>query len=270
MAVGIVKTQNYLVPASGNTGAYPISRIFAAATPFDVDFREFQIDGRSFAPTGVIIDNTLGTADFVVVINEFSLRIVCKKGESLHLGYPAPFNQTVRLLGEGQVVCIFVDYPVIPFSSAVGSGGGGGTGGRSTMFHGFSGAAGAAALAADTEKLLPIVSPTIDTDGWNVAGLLTVPAGVQKIRLEMAVLNMTAGSTAPSLIEVRINDVSGALSIPIGGNSAAGIYTAVVFPIVEVAAGDTLNIYGKSIGAASAQMGAIVNVEVLEGAILNS
>lgn len=107
-------TYNYIVPAAGTTHGHLVSREFDA-TPHTVDFRNIQLDGLPFIPSGFFADNTRGTGDLVIVINEIAFQIVIPAGEFAMMQYPAPTNQSVSIVGEGKATVVFVDFPVIPF-----------------------------------------------------------------------------------------------------------------------------------------------------------
>lgn len=118
-------TYNYLVPAAGTTRGYRVTREFKAGEIEYCDFRNMALDGLSFVPTGVLIDNTRGIDDCVVTILEYSWRIVIPAGQFAHMPYPAPYNQTATIEGNApELTVIFVDYPVIPFLQNSNSGGG--------------------------------------------------------------------------------------------------------------------------------------------------
>lgn len=120
---GLSNTVNYLVPAAGTTHAFPIFATFVAGQVSGINFDEKNIDGQRFMPSGVIIDNTLGTQDFVVTITNTGFRIVCPVGRMCQMPYSAPTSQQVNIQGEGPVSLQFVDYPVIPFMSTATGGG---------------------------------------------------------------------------------------------------------------------------------------------------
>lgn len=115
MAQGMQSVTNFLVPATGSTNAYLVSEAFGA-TPYFQDFNNVALDGIPFRPSGVVIDNSQGTGDLVVLINEISYRIICPAGSTLQMPYPAPMNHTANITGSGQpATVLFVDYPVIPY-----------------------------------------------------------------------------------------------------------------------------------------------------------
>jgi len=114
MAEGIQSVTNFLVPATGSTNAFMIEQTFSA-TPYFQNFNNVELNGIPFRPSGVIIDNTSGTGDLTVLINELSFAITCPAGLSIQMPYPAPVNHSVNITGLGEATVVFVDYPVVPF-----------------------------------------------------------------------------------------------------------------------------------------------------------
>lgn len=111
----LTPVNNYLVPAVGGVSGYPIRQVFSAV-PLEVDFRFIELDGESFTPSGVFIDNSQGTGDLVITIRGIlGYSIVCPAGARLQTQYPAPMNQQVSITGQGQADITFVNFPVIPF-----------------------------------------------------------------------------------------------------------------------------------------------------------
>lgn len=118
-------TYNYLVPAAGTTRGYRVTKEFVPGQIEVCDFRNMALDGVSFVPSGVLIDNTRGVDNCVVTILEYSWRIVIPAGQFAHMPYPAPYNQTATIEGNApELTVVFVDYPVIPFFQNSNSGGG--------------------------------------------------------------------------------------------------------------------------------------------------
>lgn len=118
---------NYLIPASGAPRCYQFSQTMVAEQNYEVDFRSIALDGKDFRPYGMFIDNTRGAAPLEFLIQGVNFAGFVAAGEFLMTPYPAPMNQVVTLRGAGQVTVLFVDFPVMPFSTAqFGQGGGGG------------------------------------------------------------------------------------------------------------------------------------------------
>lgn len=106
---------NYLVPATGTTHAVPVAGVFSS-TPTMADFRSVEISGQRFVPSGVFIDNSQGAGDLVISVQGMAgYTVVCPAGQRLQTQYPAPLDQIVQITGNGPAVCVFVDFPVIPF-----------------------------------------------------------------------------------------------------------------------------------------------------------
>ncbi len=135
MSDTLMKMVNYLIPATGSTRGYMISRIFDA-TPYPTNFATIELDGVPFRPSGVFIDNSQGASPLIIVINELAYRITCPAGASLQTQFPAPMSMSVSIIGGGQATVNFVDFPVIPFITGVAPGGG--AGGAVTMADGAS------------------------------------------------------------------------------------------------------------------------------------
>lgn len=112
---------NYLVPATGSPNMYAVHETFSAA-PFIVDFSQISLNGLAFRPSGVIIDNTAGTGDLDVLIPQASFNVICKAGATLMMPYPALQNHTASITGLGDATVIFVDFPLMPYSSAQAAG----------------------------------------------------------------------------------------------------------------------------------------------------
>lgn len=113
----IQSVSNYLVPAMGSPSAYVVSETFTS-TPFQINFSNISLNGLEFLPSGVIVDNSQSANPVSILIPEFSYNIVCPAGASVMMPYPAPRNHTASITGNGKTTVIFVDYPIIPYSSA--------------------------------------------------------------------------------------------------------------------------------------------------------
>jgi len=119
MTTGLQAVSNFLVPATGSTNAYVLKETFSS-TPKFVNFDNVELDGIPFRPSGVLIDNSQGANTLTVLINEISFRISCPAGEMVQMPYPAPVNHTANITGNGTATVVFVDYPVVPFTTASG------------------------------------------------------------------------------------------------------------------------------------------------------
>lgn len=105
-------TNNYLVPASGQTHSVHISGVFSAA-PYAQDWTQYKIDNFGFIPQGVFIDNTAGIADLVINVQPVNFNVVCKAGTSGQFQFPAAANQYWSITGNGQAEIFAVDFPVM-------------------------------------------------------------------------------------------------------------------------------------------------------------
>lgn len=115
MTEKILQTVNYIVPAAGTTRGYAVEETFVPGVVKQIDFRQQGLDGQPFRPSGVFVDNTRGTDNLTIVINEIGFSIVVYPGEFVACQYPAPMSQSASIEGEGRAVLVFVDFPVIPF-----------------------------------------------------------------------------------------------------------------------------------------------------------
>jgi hypothetical protein len=111
-------TTNYLVPSSGGTHAVPFEGVFSA-TPYVIDWRQFNIDQFPFQPQGVFIDNTAGAGDLTLTIQPIGWNVVCPAGAQKTANFPAPNNLSCQITGDGQATIVFVDFPVLPDAGAV-------------------------------------------------------------------------------------------------------------------------------------------------------
>lgn len=117
MSNGLEQVINYMIPAIGTPRGYFWTGTLSS-TPVTIDFRNVSgggIDGQPFRPSGVFIDNTRGTGNVVVTINEISYQMICLQGELLNLQFPAPVDLTVSFIGLGEATLAFVDFPVLPY-----------------------------------------------------------------------------------------------------------------------------------------------------------
>ena len=119
MSTGLTNIINYMIPAVGTPRGYVQSGVLSA-TPLTIDFSGVSggyWDGQPFRPSGVFIDNTQGTGQLSIVVNEIAYQMICPAGGMLNLLFPAPINLTATLTGLGQASVIFVDSPVMPYRS---------------------------------------------------------------------------------------------------------------------------------------------------------
>lgn len=107
---------NYLIPATGSPNAFMVRENFSSS-PKNINFDNISLSGIPFRPSGVIIDNTANTDPINVLIPELSYQVECPGGASLMMPYPAPMHHTASITGNGTATVIFVDYPLIPYSS---------------------------------------------------------------------------------------------------------------------------------------------------------
>ena len=119
MSNGLQSVVNYLIPQVGTPRCYVVSQVLSA-TPFRLDFRTVEggmIDGQPFRPSGVFIDNTQGSGDLNILLNEINYNLLCPANDSLNAQFPAPMDVTFNITGNGQATIVFVDFPVMPYRS---------------------------------------------------------------------------------------------------------------------------------------------------------
>lgn len=198
-------TYNYLVPAAGTTRGYRVTKEFAPGQIEHCDFRNMALDGVSFVPTGVLIDNTRGIDNCVVTILEYSWRIVIPAGQFAHMPYPAPYNQTATIEGNApELTVVFVDYPVIPFFQNSNSGGGS-VGGITDINAGDG-------ISIDkTDPSVPVISATGGGGGGGAVDVLSlyldiVGTGEQEFSAGSVLLD-TAGIWSNNEINVPLDAV---------------------------------------------------------------
>lgn len=112
--MSLLATYNYLVPAAGTTSAYILATLQNAVNQ-PLDFSQVSSQaGLPFNPSGVVIDNTLGTVAVTIVITPTNFKITCPIGKQMGMQYPAPAGHTATITGNLANLA-FVDYPVIPY-----------------------------------------------------------------------------------------------------------------------------------------------------------
>lgn len=121
----ILDLQNFLGTDSKRLQAVRVMDTLTLGTIYNIDFRDYEIDGQRFIPQGLIIDGTNSTAPTTVTIRESAFSISCPAGGVLMVPYPAPADQSATYTGEGATRIFFVEYVVFPFSTGAGGGAGG-------------------------------------------------------------------------------------------------------------------------------------------------
>lgn len=115
MNTGTYNVTNYLVPSAGQTHAVPFSGVFSA-TPYTIDWRNFQIDNFPFQPQGAFVDNSQGTGALIINIQPLNYNVEVPAGIVAQVQFPAPKGQVMTVTGNGQASVVFVDFPVLPSS----------------------------------------------------------------------------------------------------------------------------------------------------------
>ncbi|HKY45374.1 MAG TPA: hypothetical protein VJM50_19940 [Pyrinomonadaceae bacterium] len=170
MSDGLQQVINYMIPAVGTPRGYVWTGTLSS-TPVTIDFRNVSgggIDGQPFRPSGIFIDNTRGTGNVVVTINEISYQMICLTGELLNLQFPAPIDVTASFIGLGEATLVFVDFPVLPYrnlASAI----------PSVLWGSISGT-----LADQTDLQAELDNKITEPGGQTEGDVLTISSGVPK------------------------------------------------------------------------------------------
>lgn len=274
--------QNMLSPPDGISKAVTLDNYFADGFPVVLDFRTYGLDGQTFVPQGVIIDCTDADGDCSVKIKGVDFTVKCAKGQTLMLPYPAPLSQIAEVSGSGRTRVYFVNYVVMPYSSATNSGGGmpaqyietiqagagvsinnadpknpivsasGGGGGGG--FSGAQVAIGANPPITGADNTLTVLIPaTVDVGGWINGPALKIPDGVNIVRLTgtLQTMNSTGPMENPASILYKIN----------GGTYVTNIGAYIDSGLVNVTPGDVLTIEAMS----QQELTAIIITATLEG-----
>lgn len=110
---GMQKMSNFLVPINEAPSGYLVRKQSSSPTQQDVDFGWIsRQEGITFAPYGIYLDNTEGTAILEVQFLDVFYRIRVPVGQTYKGNYPGTFEQQVRIFYEGNITALFVNYPV--------------------------------------------------------------------------------------------------------------------------------------------------------------
>lgn len=203
-------TQNYLVPASGQTHSVQLSGVYSAV-PSVQDWQQFKVDNFPFIPQGVFIDNTQGAAPLVINIQPINFNIVCPAGTSGQFQFPATASQQWSITGNGQASVFAVDFPVLPGgqSSSIGN----------TVNVNVASANNAAApvytIPANLpgglpyyvqRQVLPLTSEYLSTTG---AAVTVIPGALNLRKMKLTVSgDATLAAAGRTLITVALNAVT--------------------------------------------------------------
>lgn len=111
---------NYLVPASGRVHGAKYSNNFGSVTSEDViNWGTYKINNFPFIPQGAFINNTEGTDDLTIIIEEIDYKILVPAGIAKQAQFPAIEKSTFTISAQGKVSIFFVDFPVLPDSGLV-------------------------------------------------------------------------------------------------------------------------------------------------------
>lgn len=122
-SVQVQGTTNYLVPSSGGTHCVPVTANWTPQ-PAVLDWRQFSESSFAFNPQGVFIDNSENANPLTIEILPIGWTIEVAAGQQLMVPFPAPVQQTAQVSSSGTggtATLMFVDFPVLPFSSTAGN-----------------------------------------------------------------------------------------------------------------------------------------------------
>ena len=102
----LVELGNILKPAINFNSAVKVGVTLTPGVPQTISFTHMSPDGAEFIPTGVIANQQVEIS--IKELEGFSF-ITNQEGQN----YPAPYNQTLSVMGNGYVELIFVDYPIV-------------------------------------------------------------------------------------------------------------------------------------------------------------
>lgn len=203
-------TQNYLVPASGQTHSVQLSGVYSAV-PFVQDWQQFKVDNFPFIPQGVFIDNTQGAAPLVINIQPINFNVSCPAGSSGQFQFPATASQSWSITGNGQASVFAVDFPVMPGGQAASI--------ANTVNVNVAGATNAASpvytlpanlpggLPYYTQKqVLPVTPEYLSTTG---AAASVAPGALNLRKMKLSVSgDATLAAAGRTLITVALNGVT--------------------------------------------------------------
>lgn len=241
-----VSAFNYLVPASGTTHMVQLSQVFSA-TPVVADFRQLQLDGQAFIPSGVFIDNTAGTGVLTVLINEVGFSIVVQPGQRLQQMYPAPLSQSASITGQGQATVVFVDFPVIPFLSGIGAGS------AVSIVDGGDVALGSTTDVAAAGDTVTATLISLEKRLLQKSGIGSIPFGATPVAAVATTANALATATLPAVVG-KTNYVT-SIQVTGLGPTAAGFGNAQLTGVL----GGAINHYLNAPAAPAACSPIIVN-----------
>lgn len=244
MSNGLQNVINYMIPAVGTPRAYVWSGTLGADT-VTVDFRGIEggmIDGQPFRPSGVFIDNTQGTSNLTVVVNEISYQMICVAGGLLNLQFPAPVELSVTFSGTGPATLVFVDFPVLPFNNQIGSF----ISGINVLDEG--------AVIVSSADLINFVGDGVVVSDVGGVPTVTIPGGggdITGVDVEDEGSSVVASATTFNFTGagVSVSDVAGVATVDIpGGGGISGIQIQDE-GLVVLASTTSLNFVGAGVTA---------------------
>lgn len=250
MTQQLLNVSNYIVPAAGTTRGYSVRKVFDPLQPDVIDFRQIALDGQPYRPSGVFVDNTRNSDPLTVVVNEIGFTIIVPAGANVATPYPAPIQHSVTIIGNGEAVLVFVDFPVIP--------------------QGFDGGAGAVSPwgASDVADVVAINSLTVGTNERLddvKANLATVDASLATVDASLATVNDSVGvsntrlqtlATDTAAIKDELASLSGYLTF--GQSAILEQISTNTQPLTQIA-GDVATVASET-GAAASILGDLIQI----------
>lgn len=243
MTQQLLNVSNYIVPAAGTTRGYTVRKVFDPLLPDVIDFRQIALDGQPYRPSGVFVDNTRNSDPLTVVVNEIGFTIIVPAGANVATPYPAPIQHSVTIIGNGEAVLVFVDFPVIP--------------------QGFDGGAGAVSPwgASDVADVVAINSLTVGTNERLddvKANLATVDDSLKTVNVSVGVSNTRLQTLATDTAEIKSELASLSGYLTFGQSAILEQISANTQPLTQIA-GDVATVASET-GAAASILGDLIQI----------
>lgn len=244
----IAEMTNYLIPASGAPRCFKFEQNMVAERNYQVDFRQITSEqGKAFRPYGMFIDNTRGTGRLEFLIQGLNFAGFVEPGQFFMTPYPAPMQQEITLRGNGLAVVLFVDFPVMPYSSAQLTGGSSGGGGDlapvlSAIGERVSQATFTAAMAEILEALNApgsgggdgVSQASFDATMAQVLGALGGVIGAINTRLSQPDYAAGVSDIVNAIYSINLSPINNALSMQVNTYQFEGEMTSLKMAIADL------------------------------------
>lgn len=213
----IAEMTNYLIPASGAPRCFKFEQNMVAEQNYPVDFRQITSEqGKAFRPYGMFIDNTRGTGRLEFLIQGLNFAGYVEPGQFFMTPYPAPMQQEVTLRGNGPAVVLFVDFPVMPYSSAQLTGGSSGGGDFAPLIAAVEARVSQTSFDAAISDILAALGGGGSGGATDLTGVISEIQGVRLNQRETIDRMVLAADLFPMLGNIQANIAT------IAGNSGGG------------------------------------------------